>query len=198
LNKTDIFAEIPGVYSEISSIITILKEGGSIIYPTDSIWGLGCDATNETAVEKIYAIKNRKKNLPMIVLLHDENQLFDYVKEIPDVAFDLFEMSNKPLTIIFENGKNVAKSLLAKDGSIAIRICKDESCLSLLRKWRKPLVSTSSNVSGKAFARTFEEIDSKIVDQVDGVFNKGFNSRGSKASQIIKLNTDGQFSIIRK
>ena len=198
MNKSNIFAEIPGVYSDLSTTIDILSKAGTIIYPTDTLWGLGCDATNEEAVNKIFSIKKRKKNSPLIILLHNENQLFDYVKDIPDVAFDLMELSTKPITIIFENGKNVAPTVLGEDGSIAIRLCTDASCIDLLRKWRKPLVSTSVNVSGKPFAHSLNDIDPEIIDKVDAIYNPDFIIKSTTASQIIKLNTDGNITIIRK
>ncbi len=190
--------KFPGVHSDLSTIIDTLKNAGTIVYPTDTIWGLGCDARNEEAVAKIFSIKKRKKNSPLIVLLHDENQLFDYVKEIPDVAFDLIELSTNPLTIIFENGKNVAPSILGDDGSIAIRLCTDASCLQLLRKWRKPLVSTSVNISGETAALSLNDISPEILDKVDAIYNADYIINASSPSQIIKLDANGSVSIIRK
>lgn len=186
------------MHSDLSTIIDTLKNAGTIVYPTDTIWGLGCDARNEEAVAKIFSIKKRKKNSPLIVLLHDENQLFDYVKEIPDVAFDLIELSTNPLTIIFENGKNVAPSILGDDGSIAIRLCTDASCLQLLRKWRKPLVSTSVNISGETAALSLNDISPEILDKVDAIYNADYIINASSPSQIIKLDANGSVSIIRK
>jgi len=185
------------VQTEISDIITVLSNGGTIIYPTDTIWGLGCDATNELAVNKIYSLKKRKEDLPLIILLHNENQLYDYVSEVPDIACDLFELSTKPLTIIFDKGFNLPKNVLAADGSIAIRICSDDSCKELLRKFRKPLISTSVNISGKPVANSIEEMDPDIINNVDAIYKKDLILNKKEASQIIRLSNNGKISIIR-
>ena len=184
--------------TELSDILSVLENGGTIIYPTDTIWGLGCDATNEEAVEKIYAIKERKKDLPLIVLLHDVNQLYDYLSEVPDIAFDLIELSTRPLTIIFDKAKKLAKNVIAEDGSVAIRILSDDSCRELLRKFKKPLVSTSVNISGKPVAQSIEEVDPLIISKVDAIYRKDYPIEKKQASQIIRLSLNGKISIIRK
>lgn len=184
--------------NEIKEIVELLSNGGSIIYPTDTVWGLGCDATNEKAVEKIYRLKSRNENSPLLILLHDANQLFDYVEDVPDIAFDLIELSEKPLTIVFEKGKRVAKNVLSKDGSLAIRICSDDSCRSLLKQFRKALVSTSVNISGQAFANSIEEMDPNIVSNVDAIYRPDYIIKNTSPSQIIRINNDGSFTIIRK
>ena len=190
--------KIPGVSSDINHIIEVLSKGGSIIYPTDTVWGLGCDASNEEAVKKIFDLKNRASNTPLIVLLHNENQLFDYVEEVPEIAFELMELSTRPLTIVFEKGKNLAPQVLGKDGSIAIRLCKNKACLDLLRKWNKALVSTSVNISGKPHAHSIEEMDAELVDKVDAIYNKEYLIENTQPSQVMKVNANGSFSIIRK
>ena len=182
---------------EINSCINIIRKGGVILFPTDTIWGLGCDATNQDAVEKIFKIKNRDKTKPLVILLNDENKIFDYVKEVPEVAFDLIDYSDKPLTIIYPNAKNLAKGVIAEDGSVAIRICKIEPCGSLLYNLRKPLVATSVNFSGEKASLQFNDISEDIINKVDFVFNKEFQNTITKPSQIIKLNADGSFVIIR-
>lgn len=190
--------KIPGVSSDINHIIEVLAKGGSIIYPTDTVWGLGCDASNEEAVKKIFDLKNRASNTPLIVLLHNENQLFDYVEEVPEIAFELMELSTRPLTIVFEKGKNLAPQVLGNDGSIAIRLCKNKACLDLLRKWNKALVSTSVNISGKPHAHSIEEMDAELVDKVDAIYNKEYVIENTQPSQVMKVNANGSFSIIRK
>lgn len=184
--------------NEIKHIQEVLAAGGTIIYPTDTVWGLGCDATNAEAVEKIFKIKNRQANTAFVTLVHNENQLFDYVSEVPDIAFDLIEMSESPITIVFEKGKNVAENVLAKDGSIAIRVCSDDSCSELLKRYKKALVSTSVNLSGQPFAHSIEEMDPKIKEEVDAIYRPDFTIRNTRPSKIIKINNDGTFSIIRK
>lgn len=183
--------------TEIKNIIEILSSGGSIIYPTDTLWGLGCDATNEAAVEKVLALKERVNKHGLVSLLYDENQLFDYVTDVPDIAFDLIEMSEKPITIIFEKGKKVAKNVLADDGSIAIRLCKDDSCRELLKRWRRPIISTSVNISGKSFAHKINEMDPAIKSKVDAIYRPDYSIQNTSPSKIIRINNDGSFAIIR-
>ena len=184
--------------SEIKEIIEVLNNGGTIIYPTDTVWGMGCDATNQEAVEKIYALKKRNENSPLVTLLHDTNQLFDYVEDVPDIAFDLIELSEYPITIVFEKGKKIAKNVAAKDGSIAIRVIRDDSCSALLKQFRKPLVSTSVNQSGQAFANSIEEMDESIVSKIDAIYRSDYQIQQTRPSQIIRINNDGSFTIIRK
>lgn len=184
--------------SELKQIQEVLAAGGTIIYPTDTVWGLGCDASNKSAVDKIFKIKNRQANTALVTLVHNENQLFDYVKDVPDIAFDLIEMSESPITIVFENGKNVAENVLAKDGSIAIRVCSDDSCSELLKRYGKALVSTSVNISGQPFAHSIAEMDPSIKEQVDAIYRPDFIVKQTRPSKIIKINNDGSFKIIRK
>lgn len=190
--------KIPGVSSDINNIVELLSKGGSVIYPSDTVWGLGCDASNEEAVKNIFKLKKRKENTPLIVLLHNENQVFDYVQDVPDIAFELMELSERPLTIVFEKGKNVAPQVLGEDGSIGIRICKERPCLDLLRKWNKGLVSTSVNISGEPNANSIEEMNPQLIDNVDGIFKADHIIENTKASQIMKVNSDGSFKILRK
>ena len=182
---------------ELKECLNIIRSGGVIIFPTDTIWGLGCDATNQTAVSRIFEIKNRSKQKPLVILLYDENRLFDYVKEVPDIAFDLIDHSDKPLTIIYPDAKNLPEDVIADDGSVAIRICKDESCGNLLNKLRKPLVATSANYSGKVSPKYFNDIPDELIKKVDVVYKTGYQNSSIKPSQIIKLNSDGSFKIIR-
>jgi L-threonylcarbamoyladenylate synthase len=193
-----IFAQNLHVLSEIKEIMEVLSKGGTIIYPTDTVWGLGCDATNESAVEKIFDLKKRKQNNPFIILIHDADQLFDYVQDVPDIAFDLIELSERPLTIVFEKGKNVAKNVLGTDGSIAIRVCSNDSCRELLKRYRKAIVSTSVNISGNSFSNRIEDMDPAIVEAVDAIYRPDYQITKNSPSQIIRINNDGSFTIIRK
>jgi L-threonylcarbamoyladenylate synthase len=186
------------VQNELNNCLKTIRSGGTIIFPTDTIWGLGCDATNQDAVNKVFKLKNRNKQKPLLILLHDENRLFDYVKEVPDVAFDLIDHSNKPLTIIYPDAKNLPDGVFADDGSVAIRICKDGPCGDLLYKLRKPLVATSANISGENSPINFNDISDVLIKQVDAVCKIDYHNSILKPSQIIKLNSDGTFKIIRK
>jgi L-threonylcarbamoyladenylate synthase len=186
------------VQNEIKNCLETIRSGGTIIFPTDTIWGLGCDATNQKAVDKVFEIKNRSKQKPLVILLHDENRLFDYVKEVPDIAFDLIDYNNKPLTIIYPDAKNLSDGVIAEDGSVAIRICKNGACSDLLYKLRKPLVATSANLSGESFPTDFNDISDALIKQVDAVYKADYHNALMKPSQIIKLNSDSTFKIIRK
>ena len=176
-----------------------LKAGGIILYPTDTIWGIGCDATNPEAVEKIYALKGRDRSKSMIVLLENDYQLETYVRDVPEVAYQLIEVSEKPLTIIYSNAKNLAENVIAEDGSIGIRIVKNVFCEQLIQRLRKPIVSTSANISGNPSAGTFAEIDPEIINAVDYVVKFGqHESASGTASTIMKLDPSGKFEFIRK
>jgi len=184
---------------EINKTLEVLKSGGIILYPTDSVWGLGCDATNEEAVEKIFALKNRADSRSLIILIDTENKLQSYVSEIPDVAYDLIEYTEKPLTIIYDGGKNLAKNLINQDGSVAIRIPKHDFCQQLIQRFRKPIVSTSANISGEPTPLNFLQISEKIINGVDYVVDlEKENTEEKQSSTIIKLGAGGQFSFIRK
>jgi L-threonylcarbamoyladenylate synthase len=183
---------------DIRQAVKILSEGGIILYPTDTIWGIGCDATNAIAVEKIYKLKQRKDSKAMIILLDSENRLQQYVQEIPEIAWQLIEVSNKPLTIIYPGAKNVATNLLAENGSIAIRIARDEFCKNLIAKLRRPIVSTSANISGESAPGIYDEIPDLIREGVDYIVKwRQDDIHPGQASAIIELGLHGQFKIIR-
>jgi L-threonylcarbamoyladenylate synthase len=185
--------------NEINRCLQVLQDGGVILYPTDTIWGVGCDATNFTAVEKVYFLKRRVESKSMIVLLDDEKKIADYVVQIPEIAWDLLNNVTTPLTIIYPEAKNLAGNLVAEDGSIAIRIVKSGFCHQLLKAFGKPLVSSSANISGETAPISFSKITDEIKDGVDHVVeSKPDEIRTSKASQIIKLDLNGEFRIIRK
>ncbi|WP_099372755.1 L-threonylcarbamoyladenylate synthase [Sphingobacterium sp. 1.A.5] len=184
---------------DINSSLETLRSGGLILYPTDTIWGIGCDATNPDAVEKIFALKGRDKGKSMIILLGNDNQLSSYVREVPEVAYELIEATDKPLTIIYSNAKNLAENVVADDGSIGIRIVNHPFCEQLLQRFRKPIVSTSANISGDPSARNFSEISEEIINGVDYVvkFEQQELANGT-ASTIMKLDPSGKFEFIRK
>ena len=184
---------------EINKALEVLKNGGIILYPTDTVWGLGCDATNPEAVAKIFALKNRADSKSLIILLDTENKLQSHVSEIPDVAYDLIEYTEKPLTIIYDGAKNLAQNLINEDGSIAIRIPKHEFCQQLIQRFRKPIVSTSANISSELTPLSFSQISEKIKNGVDYVIDlEQEDTQEKQSSTIIKLGAGGQFSFIRK
>ena len=184
---------------QVDKALQILKNGGVILYPTDTVWGLGCDATSETAVAKVNEIKGRTAEKSLIVLLDNENKLQSYVSEIPDVAYELIEYTENPLTIVFDGAKNLAKNVINRDGTIGIRVVKHQFCEQLIQRLRKPIVSTSANISGQPTPRFFDEISDEIIDSVDYVVNfEQDNHEVKKPSTIIKLGPTGQFEFIRR
>ena len=184
---------------EVKKASEIIKEGGIILYPTDTIWGIGCDATNDNAVKKIYAVKKREDTRSMLVLLDKAEKLNYYTRKVPEIAWQLIEVSDAPLTIVYPDGRNLAPSLLAEDGSIGIRITSDPFCSELIKKTGTPLVSTSANFSGQSFPSVFNEIDEEIRKSVDYIvqWRKNDNKKG-KPSQVIKLEEGGVFRILRR
>lgn len=185
--------------ADIEKCLATLRAGGSILYPTDTIWGIGCDATYEKAVEKILKIKNREESKSMIVLVSDEGMLNRFVKDVPAQAWDLIEVCDSPITIIYEAGRGLVKNILSDDGSVGVRLVKDEFCQQLIHKFGKPIVSTSANISGAGAPKNFSEISPGIISQVDYVVNwRQDENTNTKASSIIKLKSNGEFQIIRK
>jgi L-threonylcarbamoyladenylate synthase len=185
--------------TEIERALSTLKSGGIILYPTDTVWGLGCDATNEEAVLKINAIKGRSADKSFIILLDNESKIQSYVTEIPDVAYDLIEFAENPLTIIFSGAKNLAKSVINADGTVGVRVVKHDFCQQLLQRFRKPITSTSANISGHPSPQTFDEISDEIKDAVDYIVDWEQDLKTpKKASTIMKLAPGGQFSFIRR
>lgn len=184
---------------EINKALAVLKDGGVILYPTDTIWGLGCDATNEEAVAKVNAIKGRPAEKSLIVLLDTDNKLQSYVSEVPDVAYQLIEYAEKPLTIIFSGAKNLAKNVINADGSVGIRVVKHEFCEQLLQRFRKPIVSTSANISGQSSPQFFDQISEEVKSAVDLIVDLDQEDRTVKQpSTIVKLGPSGQYQLIRK
>lgn len=186
------------VKAEIKKALAVLKSGGVILYPTDTVWGLGCDATNPEAVKKIYEIKKRADSKTMILLVDLEARLSTYVKEIPDQAWPLIEFTDKPLTIVYDGARNLPQELIAEDGSIAIRVTKDEFCKNLIGVLRKPLVSTSANISGSPAPAIFQEVTEEIRSAVDYIVNWRKDDRQRhQPSSIIKLQKGGLIRVIR-
>ncbi len=186
-----------GTYN-IDEIVAELKKGSTILYPTDTIWGIGCDASNAKAVEKIYKIKVRDKSKSLIILIDSIESLKDYVEEVPEVAIDLMKSYREPLTIIFPTSRNLARNVVAEDGSIAIRIPHDDFCQELLRAFGKPITSTSANISGDPSPAAYSKISSRVKDMVDYVVHYKLQSFSmGKASSIIRLLPDGDLQIIR-
>ena len=184
---------------DIKAALDVLQKGGVILYPTDTIWGIGCDACNEEAVKKVYAIKNRIDSKSMLVLMENAALIERYVTEIPDVAYDLIELTDKPLTIIFDGARSLAKNLIAEDGSIGIRITTEKFSSELIRRFKRPIVSTSANISGKPSPSCFGEIESEIIDAVDYVVKyRQDDLQKSVPSGIIKLGRSGEIKIIRE
>ena len=175
-----------------------MAAGGLILYPTDTIWGIGCDATNEEAVRKVYALKRRSDHKAMLLLMDSSAKLNYYVQEVPDVAWDLIELADSPLTVIYSGARNVAPNLLAEDGSVGIRITQEEFSHKLCERFRKPLVSTSANVSGAPSPANFSEISVTIKSGVDYIVRYRQEDLSKAApSHIIKLGAGGLVKIIR-
>ena len=183
--------------SDIESCLRVLREGGIILYPTDTIWGIGCDATNAAAVEKIMQLKNRPAEKSFVVLVASENEILQYVAAVDLLVFDYLAAANKPTTVIYENAIGLAENVLANNGSVAIRICKDEFCKHLIKRFRKPIVSTSANLSGMRSPVNYIDIDDAIKNGVDYVV-KHRQDDDSKAvpSSIIKWE-NAQITVIR-
>ncbi len=182
----------------IKESIKLLNEGGTLLYPSDTIWGLGCDATDDTACQKILTIKNRPAQKSFIMLVDGFPMLERYVPEFHEVCYDLADFAEKPLTIIYPNVKGIAPTVLAEDGSVGIRITTDPNCLKLIRGMRKPLVSTSANLSGEPHPTNFDEVSNSIKENVDGILEERLNEKMVKPSQITKIDLDGTIKIIRK
>ena len=184
---------------DIVKAVEVLRSGGIILYPTDTIWGIGCDATNAAAVSRIYEIKKRQDTKSMLVLMENPNLLNSYISEVPEIAWELIEVADTPLTIIYPGAKNLAANLLANDGSIGIRITNEAFTQQLIQRFRKPVVSTSANISGEISPRNFAEISEEIKKSVDFIVNfRQDDLSRSNPSGIIKLGVGGQVEVIRK
>lgn len=184
---------------EIKKACEVLRHGGVILYPTDTVWGIGCDATRSDAVRRVFEIKRRADSKALIILLGDRKYLDRYVDNVPQVADELMEASDRPVTIIYDRGINLAPEVTASDGSVAVRITSEDFSKRLCNALRRPLVSTSANISGTPAPSTFNEISEKVMEGVDYVVGcRRDDSRPSKPSIIIKISDDCRFKIIRK
>jgi L-threonylcarbamoyladenylate synthase len=184
---------------DIKNAIEVMRKGGVILYPTDTVWGIGCDATNEEAVAKVYEIKHRNDSKALICLVDSDARLQRYVRNVPNVAWDILDLATKPTTIIFDNAVNLAPNLVAEDNSIAIRITKEPFSKELCFRFQKALVSTSANISGEPAASNYCDISQEIIDNVDYVcWTRRQEHKPHTPSSIIKLSNDGVVTIIRR
>jgi len=184
--------------TEIKKALQVLKNGGLILYPTDTVWGIGCNASNPEAVKKVYQLKQREDSKALICLVADDRMLKKYVKQIPQAAIDIINISDKPTTIIYDEAQNLASNLIADDGTIAIRIPDDEFCYQLSRKFNGAIVSTSANISGEPTPNSYKEIAPAILKGVDYVVNLHHEKTCNKPSSIIKLSNNGIVKVIRE
>lgn len=184
---------------DIQNAVNVMKQGGVILYPTDTVWGIGCDATNAEAVAKVYKMKQRDDSKAMICLVDSDVRLQRYVRNVPEVAWQLMEYAEKPTTVILDNAVNLAQNLIAEDGSIAIRITHEEFSKELCFRFQKPIVSTSVNVSGEPAAQNFRDIAPEFIEAADYVcFTRRQEHKPHTPSSIIKIKEDGEVTIIRK
>lgn len=184
--------------TEVHNAFEVIQNGGIILYPTDTVWGIGCDATNSEAVQKVFRLKKRIESKSMIALVSGDRMLYQIFNEIPENAFQIWDLSEKPTTLILDNPKNIAKEIIAEDNSVGIRIVKEPFCFNLMERMKKPLVSTSANLSGDPTPKSFSEINPEIIKGVDYVVNLHQDKKMDKPSTIIKLTLDNRVTIIRK
>lgn len=183
---------------DIKKACQVMREGGVILYPTDTIWGIGCDATNEAAVRRVYEIKQRADSKAMLVLVDTPVKVDFYVQDVPEIAWDLIDVADKPLTIIYSGARNLAPNLLAEDGSVGIRVTNEEFSRRLCQQFRKAIVSTSANISGRPSPHNFAEISDDIKSAVDYIVGFRQDEKANpKPSSIIKLGVGGEIQIIR-
>lgn len=183
---------------DIKKAVEVMKKGGVILYPTDTVWGIGCDATNADAVAKVYAIKHRDDSKALICLVDSDARIQRYVRNVPEVAWDLLELAEKPTTVILDNAVNLAPNLIAEDGSIAMRITKESFSKELCYRFQKPIVSTSANISGEPAAQNYCDISEELINAVDYVcWSRRQEHKPHTPSSIIKLSENGEVKIIR-
>lgn len=183
---------------EVENVCKVLKNGGIILYPTDTVWGIGCDATNEEAVAKIFALKKRTEEKSMIVLLDKADNVVKYVQEVPEVAWQLWEVSDKPLTIILPKARSIAKNMIPVEKTIAIRLTFNKFCINVIRRMNRPLVSTSANITGENTPAKFSQISDQIKNGVDYIVSQELEQNATgKPSSIIALGMGGEIKIIR-
>lgn len=184
---------------DIKNAIEVLRKGGVILYPTDTVWGIGCDATNAEAVAKVYEIKHREDSKALICLVDSEGRLQRYVRDVPEIAWQLMEMSEKPMTVILDNAINLAPNLIAEDGSIALRITKEAFSKELCYRFQKAIVSTSANISGEPTAQNYRDISPELLEAVDYVCtSRRQEHKPHTPSSIVKVGRENEIKIIRK
>lgn len=184
---------------DIKKAIEVMKNGGVILYPTDTVWGIGCDATNEEAVAKVYKIKHRNDSKALICLVDSSVRLQRYVRNVPEVAWKIMELATKPTTIIFDNAVNLAPNLIAEDGSIGMRITQEPFSKELCYRFQKPIVSTSANISGEPAAQNYKDITEELLNSVDYVcYSRRQEKKPHTPSSIIRIKVGGEVEIIRK
>ena len=184
---------------DIRKAVEVMRRGGIILYPTDTIWGIGCDATNAEAVARVFQIKQREDSKALICLVDSEGRLQRYVRNVPDVAWDIMELATSPITLIFDNANGLAPNLMAEDGSVAMRLTHEPFSKELCYRFQKPIVSTSANVSGEPAPQNFRDISPTLLESVDYVcWSRRQEHKPHKPSSIIKISENGEFSIIRQ
>ncbi|MBO7371620.1 MAG: threonylcarbamoyl-AMP synthase [Bacteroidales bacterium] len=184
---------------EIDAAVKVLKEGGVILYPTDTVWGIGCDATDKDAVARVFEIKQRSDAKSLITLVADADMIGRYVKVIPQMAIELIEVNDKPMTIIYPGAMGLAENVVAEDGSVGIRVPQSEFCRQLCRRFGGAIVSTSANISGEEAPASFEDINAAILDEVDHIVDPCYEEGATGiSSQIIKVGLDGEVKVIRE
>ncbi len=187
------------IREEIKKACEVLQKGGVILYPTDTVWGIGCDATNEEAVKRVYEIKKRADSKAMLVLVDSDVKVDYYVQDVPEVAWDLIQYATKPLTVIYDGARNLAPNLIGEDGSVGIRVTSEEFSKQLCFRFRKAIVSTSANISGEPAPASFSEIQEEIKQAVDYIVGyRQDEPAGAKPSSILKLGKGGVIRIIRE
>ncbi|RTE53228.1 threonylcarbamoyl-AMP synthase [Arenibacter aquaticus] len=186
------------ILTEVDQCCEILSQGGLILYPTDTVWGIGCDATNAKAVNKIYTLKKRSNTKTMICLVANDFMLEQHVEKVPELAYDIMDLATKPTTIVYESPKGIAENLIAADNTLAIRVASDKFCKYLIKKFKKPIVSTSANLAGQPTPMAYKEIPDEILKGVDYIVNLDRDKIKSTPSSIIMLGNDGTVKVIRE
>ena len=197
MNRTD--NEMKNEFgTDLADALKVLRSGGVILYPTDTVWGLGCDATNARAVQRIYEIKQRAENKSLIILVNSIAMLERYVSNPPEVALEMAELSERPLTVVYDSGKSLAEGVASSDGSVGVRVCTEPFCDALIDALRRPLVSTSANISGSGAPAIFDEISEEVKAAVDYVCLWRQDDRsGARPSSVIKVSGNGVVKILR-
>jgi len=197
-NKKTKGPEIEVPRAIVQEAVTALKKGQTILYPTDTIYGIGCDATNYEAVEKIYAIKERDPSKSLLILVDSFPMLDQYIEEVPEMAWEVLKVNKDPLTIVFDRPKSVAENLIASDNSLAVRVTNDPLCRAIIRGLRKPIVSTSANISGEKSPVHFEDISEELKSRIDHIVDLPLPAKNVKPSAIMKISNNGVIKVIRK